>query len=137
VASRRTAFDEEEKDGGIETDPNIWLERARKAADGGDYRPAFRAVFLATLCVLHDACLIRIDAATTNGEYIRILHRGGRTQFYRTVRALARDFDERWYGGHATDRLDYERGLAVLADIRRAVAATAPQGARDAAAEPS
>ncbi len=99
----------------VEADPQSWLETARQYAESGDYRRAYRAVFLAILIRLDRAGAIHFDRARTNGEYLRALR--SRPSLLALFRPLARDFDARWYGSAPVTEQDYHRLLGSYAAV--------------------
>jgi hypothetical protein len=106
------------------TDPEDLLAAARRHAEAGDYRRAYRAACVAILLRLDRQGLIRFDRARTNGEYLRALRE--RPALFALLRPLARDFDHRWYGGVGVDRADYERFLAAYQQVGSAAPPAGP-----------
>jgi len=97
------------------SDPNEWLEAARRYAVAGDFRKAYRAVFISILVSLDRRGFVHYDKSRTNGEYIRSLR--GKSEAFDYFRPLARDFDARWYG-HTTI---YETDYATLLEAHERV----------------
>jgi hypothetical protein len=102
----------------VESDPEAWLETARQYAESGDYRRAYRAVFLAMLIRLDRTGAIHFDRARTNGEYLRALR--SRPPLLTLFLPLARDFDARWYGSAPVTEQDYRRLLESYAAVSSA-----------------
>jgi hypothetical protein len=87
--------------------PEEWLAAARRRAEAGDFRRAYRAVFVALLLRLDRAGAIRFERSRTNGEYLRALR--GNPSMFAFLRPLAGDFDARWYGHLPVGEADYRR----------------------------
>jgi hypothetical protein len=102
----------------VEADPPAWLEAARQHAEAGDYRRAYRAVFLAILIRLDRVGAIHFDRSRTNGEYLRSLR--SRPALLALFGPLARDFDAVWYGCAPVTEQDYRRLLESYAAVWRA-----------------
>jgi hypothetical protein len=100
------------------TEPEVWLQQAQRYAAEGDFRRAFRAVFLATLLQMDRAGAIEFDRARTNGDYLRALRGSGLRPLYEAMRPLSADFDLRWYGSHTTTQTDYQHCLNEYDRIR-------------------
>ena len=107
------------------TDPDVWLQQAQRYAADGDYRRAFRAVFLAVLMHLDRAGAIEYDRARTNGDYLRTLRSKGLGPLYEVIRPLAAEFDSRWYGSRTTGENDYRRCREMYDRVRQLSAAAA------------
>jgi hypothetical protein len=105
----RTAFDYDEAEPDTIQEPDIWLQQAQRYASDGDYRRAFRAVFLAILLQLDHAGAIQYDRTRTNGDYLRLLRAGNLGALYDAFRPLVFEFDVRWYGDRPTQERDYRR----------------------------
>ncbi|CEK19674.1 Domain of unknown function (DUF4129) [Chthonomonas calidirosea] len=93
------------------------LQQAHRFAAAGDYRQAFRALFLAILCRLDQAQIIEYARDRTNVEYLRALRARRLDGFYEIMAPLARDFDKFWYGRFAAEEGDYRRGLSAYEKI--------------------
>jgi len=89
----------------------VLLQQAQQFAAAGDYRRAFRALFLAILCRLDQAQIIEYARDRTNFEYLRTLRAKRLDRFYEVIAPLVRDFDKFWYGQFAAEEQDYRRGL--------------------------
>jgi hypothetical protein len=96
-------------------DPDGLLAAAKELAVAGQYRRAYRAVFLAILLRMDRLELIRFDRSRTNGEYLRALR--SRPDVLNWMRPLTNDFDLRWYGGQPVDEPDYRRAMTVYERI--------------------
>lgn len=94
------------------TEPEIWLQQARRYAAAGDYLLAYRAVFIAILLLLDRQGAVRYDRARTNGDYVRALRNADTPQLYEALLPLAGDFDARWYGRRPTAEEDFQSCLA-------------------------
>jgi len=67
-ASSSRAYTQEEFDAEIVAEPDAWIAQARKYADAGDYRRAFRAVFLAVIRQLDLAGAVHYGAVRQQNE---------------------------------------------------------------------
>jgi hypothetical protein len=85
---------------------------AERNARAGDYRAAFRLVYLATLVALDTGGVLRFDRSKTNWEYVRALRRSGRPEVYDSLLPLTREFDRIWYGQSAAGPDVYLRAVA-------------------------
>jgi hypothetical protein len=79
-------------------DKETLLTLAEKHARNGEYRYAFRLVYLAVLIALDTEGVLRFDRSKTNWEYVRALRGTGRQDVYDVLVPLTRDFDRVWYG---------------------------------------
>ncbi len=79
-------------------DNNSLLALAEQQAKNGDYRRAFRLVYLAALVSLDTDGVLRFDRSKTNWEYLRALRGSGRSDLYAAMTPLTREFDQVWYG---------------------------------------
>ena len=117
---RSTAFDEfEESEEAIVKEPEAWLRQSDQYAADGDYRRAFRAVFIAILLLLDRAGTIEFDRARTNGDYLKALRSNDLQQLFEKIRPLVRDFDYRWYGDETTTREDVRDVTKAFDEINR------------------
>lgn len=110
--SKPLALDEEEAVLVEARDNDSLLALAEKQAQEGDYRRAFRLVYLAALVSLDTGGVLRFDRSKTNWEYLRALRGAGRGDIYAAMTPLTREFDQVWYGFAATDASHYQRALA-------------------------
>jgi len=131
VRSKPLALDEEEAVLVDARDNVSLLGLAEQQAKAGDYRRAFRLVYLASLVALDTGGILRFDRSKTNWEYLRALRAAGRGDIYSALTPLTREFDQVWYGFGLTDASHYARALAQYQALLAAPqAATAPaQGA--------
>jgi len=90
-------------------DTDSILDLADGKARGGDYRSAFRLVYLATLVALDTGGILRFDRSKTNWEYLRALRSAGRSDIFDAMQPLTRDFDRLWYGFATAGPDDYQR----------------------------
>jgi hypothetical protein len=102
-------FDIDEADADSFTEPDAWLQQALLFAEAGDYRRAFRALFLGVLLQLDHAGAIQYHRARTNGDYVGMLRGRGLAPLNEVFRPLVNDFDSRWYGDRQTSEADYVR----------------------------
>lgn len=85
---------------------------AEEQAKNGDYRRAFRLIYLATLVALDTGGVLRFDRSKTNWEYLRALRATGRGDVHDRMTPLTRDFDRLWYGFAAAGKSDYLLALS-------------------------
>lgn len=93
-------------------DPDPWIQKASTLASDGDYRRAFRAVFIATLLTLDKRGAIRFERGLTNGDYLRELRKRNLLSLLERLNPFTHEFDSRWYGHTSTTRADYERACS-------------------------
>jgi len=104
---RPLALDEEEAVLVEARDNNSLLALAEQQAKLGDYRRAFRLVYLASLVTLDTDGTLRFDRSKTNWEYLRALRASGRSDVYTALTPLTREFDQVWYGFAPTNASQY------------------------------
>ena len=92
-------------------DTDSLLSLAERHARDGDYRTAFRLVYISTLVALDSGGVLRFDRSRTNWEYLRTLRHSGQTEIYESMLPLTRDFDRLWYGSSSAGAGDYHRAL--------------------------
>ncbi len=92
---------------------------ADEAAERGDYRSAFRLVFLATLVFLDAEGAIKLDRSKTNWEYLRSV--AGHDDLRSALRPVVRDFDRIWYGDAEAVADDFHRASDAYDAARRMV----------------
>ena len=110
--ARPLALDEEEAVLMEARDNDSLLALAEQQAKAGDYRRAFRLVYLASLVALDTNGVLRFDRSKTNWEYLRALRASGRGDVYSALTPLTREFDQVWYGFAPTDASQYAHALA-------------------------
>ncbi|HLI47682.1 MAG TPA: DUF4129 domain-containing protein [Chthonomonas sp.] len=108
----------------------VLLQQAQQFAAAGDYRRAFRTLFLAILCRLDQAQIIEYARDRTNFEYLRALRAKRLDGFYEVIAPLARDFDKFWYGQFAAEEGDYRRGLSAYETVVKLLGGAAIRGAQ-------
>ena len=123
------ALDEEEAALVDARDNNTLLALAEQQAKTGDYRRAFRLVYLASLVALDTNGVLRFDRSKTNWEYLRLLRASGRNDVYVALTPLTREFDQVWYGLAPADASQYARALAQYHALQAAPPPPAPVGA--------
>ena len=123
------ALDEEEAALVDARDNNPLLALAEQQAKTGDYRRAFRLVYLASLVALDTSGVLRFDRSKTNWEYLRLLRASGRNDVYVALTPLTREFDQVWYGLAPADASQYARALAQYHALQAAPTQPAPVGA--------
>ncbi|MGO8670062.1 MAG: DUF4129 domain-containing protein [Capsulimonadaceae bacterium] len=106
-------------------DTDRLLALAESRAKDGDYRGAFRMVYLATLVALDTGGVLRFDRSRTNWEYVRALRATGQQEIYQALVPLTRDFDRVWYGFSRTGPDDYRRARDEYDRLTREVDARA------------
>ena len=121
--ARPLALDEEEATLVEARDNNSLLALAEQQAKAGDYRRAFRLIYIATLVALDSGGVLRFDRSKTNWEYLRALRAAGRGDVYEAMTPLTREFDQVWYGFARADASNYARALAQYQALL-----AAPQG---------
>ena len=126
--SKPLALDEEEAVLVEARDNDSLLGLAEQQAKSGDYRRAFRLVYLAALVALDTGGVLRFDRSKTNWEYLRALRAAGRGDIYSALTPLTREFDQVWYGFGQTDASHYARALAQYQALLAAPQAATPQG---------
>jgi hypothetical protein len=126
LAEARTVLDTEEWSEEEIPAPEDLLQNASLCAQQGDYRGAYRALFLATLLRLDRNGLIPFERAVPNGAYLHALYKQGRKELFDLLRPFVWDFDTRWYGAHPTSEADYQE-----AQQRYQAIASALQNARE------
>ncbi|MBV9848617.1 MAG: DUF4129 domain-containing protein [Armatimonadetes bacterium] len=99
---------------------------AERQAQGGDYRRAFRLVYIATLVALDTGGVLRFDRSKTNWEYLRALRAAGRDDVYQAMMPLTRDFDRLWYGLAPAGLSEYSRAVAQYQALQAAPLAVSP-----------
>lgn len=93
-------------------DTDSLLGLAEQQAKAGDYRRAFRLIYLATLIALDTGGVLRFDRSKTNWEYLRALRAAGREDVSQALTPMTREFDQVWYGFAPTTASDYARVLS-------------------------
>jgi hypothetical protein len=96
--------------------PQVLWRQAEEFARRGDHLNAVRALYLASLAMLHRAELIQYEPIRTNGEYqqqVRLKPEAPEA-LHDVFRRLTDLFELKWYGERACAAGDYEvcRGLA-------------------------
>ena len=93
---------------------------ARDLAAAGDYRGAIRRLFIALLYELDERGIVRLEANTTNREYLARVRSLGR--LYPVMAAMTDTFERVWYGGAAAERADFDAFAAQHAEVSRLAA---------------
>ncbi|MGI4787625.1 MAG: DUF4129 domain-containing protein [Janthinobacterium lividum] len=109
--ARPLALDEEEAVLVEARDNESLLALAEQQAKAGDYRRAFRLVYLASLVALDSNGVVRFDRSKTNWEYLRALRASGRQDVYAALTPMTREFDQVWYGFAPTNVSQYAHAL--------------------------
>lgn len=97
-------------------EPDAWIRAANAHAAAGDYRKAYRAVFVAVLIRLDRLGALRFERSRTNGEYLRALR--GNPALLGLLRPLARGFDLHWYGERPATEGDYRQAMSAYETVR-------------------
>ncbi len=119
------ALDEEEAVLMEARDTDSLLALAEQQANAGDYRRAFRLVYLASLVALDTNGVLHFDRSKTNWEYLRAMRAAGRGDVYTALTPLTREFDQVWYGLATADASQYARALAQYQALQAAPAEAA------------
>jgi len=90
-------------------EPDAWIDAAKRHAASGDYRRAYRAVFIAILIRMDRIGALKFERSKTNGDYVRTLR--DRPALLLFLRPLANDFDARWYGHIQATEADFQKAL--------------------------
>lgn len=85
------------------------MDLARLRAQDGDFRSAFRLVYLAALVALDSEGLVKLNRSQTNWEYVRAIRDASRSDLYEILLPVTREFDRIWYGSQPAARADFER----------------------------
>lgn len=99
------------------------ISEAARLADAGDWRGAFRCVYLASISHLDEIGALRFEKSRTNWEYLRELDKSGRLSLKDQLQPLTSDFDRKFYGRENCNREDYARALIVYQSIVKEAAA--------------
>ena len=110
-------------------DNDSLLALAEQQAKAGDYRRAFRLVYLAALVALDTGGVLRFDRSKTNWEYLRALRAAGRGDIYSALTPLTREFDQVWYGLGLADAGRYARARAQYDALLSVDKPAAPEAA--------
>jgi hypothetical protein len=101
----------------------LLTSEAAKLADAGDWRGAFRCVYLASISHLDETGALRFERSRTNREYLRELDKNGKETLRDQLRPLVTNFDRKFYGRERCDKADYLNALAVYERIKGEAAA--------------
>ena len=96
------------------------IDLARLRADSGDYRSAFRLIYLAALVTLDTQGLVRLNRARTNWEYLSDLRNGPHCEFVDLLRPMTIDFDRIWYGAAIAGPSHFESAMAQYLSVKSA-----------------
>lgn len=99
------------------------VKQAEKLARDGDYKSAFKCVYMASISYLDDIGALRYRRSRTNWEYLRELKRGGFDTYFEALRPLTVTFDRKFYGRTDCREEDYAAALAVYEKLRSGAAA--------------
>jgi hypothetical protein len=104
----------------VERDVLALLERARRAAAGGDYKQAIDDAYAAALRRLEGDGLIDMHSSLTNGDYVRAI--GSRPQLAQALGQIVRDVDSVHFGSVQPSAPLFEGVLArVMPLVQRAL----------------
>ena len=115
--SNRLRALEEDAPADIVRDPEHWRREAEEYARAGEYRAAYRALFLAVLLLLDLAGILAYDRARANGDYIRALRFGAQPTLYETLLPPTQSFDRIWYGHTPAQSSDYQTLLGIYQSL--------------------
>ncbi|MBI3950440.1 MAG: DUF4129 domain-containing protein [Acidobacteria bacterium] len=101
--------------------PGDLLKKAAQLAQRGDHRSAIRYLYISLLYELQDRGLLELDAATTNGEYLRRLRSA--VTIYPAMVYLTRQFDHIWYGKASPSESEYRECFSKYQTVVSALAA--------------
>src|SRR6266852_2128395 len=90
----------------------LWMNEARLAADGGNWRDAIHLAYWCGISFLEAQELWRPDTARTPREYLRLLP--SISEHRETLGALTRTFELVWYGTKEADANAFSETLAQL-----------------------
>jgi hypothetical protein len=113
--------EELEESGSVDFDE--WLAAAQKHAAEGDYRRAYRAVFVALLLRMDRYGAIEYKKSRTNGEYLRALRKN--PTLLQLMQPAANAFDARWYGHIPATEADYRSCLTTFEQAAKVLEAPA------------
>lgn len=114
-------IEELEEAGSVDFDE--WLAAARQHAAQGDYRRAYRAVFVAMLLRMDRYGAIEYKKSRTNGEYLRALRKN--PTLFQLMQPAANAFDARWYGHIPATEADYRSCLTTFEQAAKLLEAPA------------
>lgn len=97
-------------------EPDAWIRAANAHAAAGDFRKAYRAVFVAVLIRLDRLGALRFERSRTNGDYLRALR--GNPPLLDLLRPLARGFDLHWYGERPATEGDFRQAMSAYETVR-------------------
>lgn len=105
----------------VETDVSRLLERARRAAEAGQYEAAIGALYAALLHGLGARGVLRVDPTYTSGDYLRAL--SGHADLAREFRGISRSVERVQFGRSPADAGLFEELRArVLSLLKSGIA---------------
>ena len=110
-------------------DYNRLMLLARQNAAGGEYRNAYRLVYLAALVLLDSTGNLHLNRSWTNWEYLRHIESAGKDEIYNLMAPLTADFDRIWYGQDTVDHSAFDNAALhydLLHAAARGLASSAP-----------
>jgi biopolymer transport protein ExbD len=117
---KKKVFEEEiEEEKVVFSSSDDLIEMMKQFMDSGEYRKAYRAVFLAALVLLDHYGLIHYDKSRTNGEYLRTLE--SHPEHQELLRPMVQSFDIHWYGALPIQEDDCRLFLDIFQNIERHV----------------
>jgi hypothetical protein len=102
------------------------MQVAAQRADNGDYRDAFRVVYLAKLVLLDSSGDLRIHRSRTNWEYLKHIDASGKVDIHGLLEPVTSEFDRIWYGYGTVGRAHYEEAVRSYEAIRSIILARTP-----------
>lgn len=88
------------------------LEAAQRDASAGQYREAFRNVYLAAILALDRSKLVKYAGGVTNWEYLRALMRQDNQAAIEVFKPMTASFDDLIYGKRPITERDYNECMA-------------------------
>jgi|GEM_PF-968786 hypothetical protein len=94
---------------------------ASQKAEAGEFRDAYRLVYLAKLVLLDSVGIIKIHKAKTNWEYVRHLLATEKHDLHALLHPTTEEFDRIWYGYGAADQANYDEIAVTFDKIKEVV----------------
>jgi hypothetical protein len=88
------------------------LAVAKESAAAGDYRTAYRLVYLAMLVLLDATGNVRLRRSRTNWEYLAHIRSSDKDELYSLMLPLTEEFDRIWYGYGRVDAGDFSTAVS-------------------------
>lgn len=91
--------------------PEALFRESERLAAGGDYREAFRYLYLSSIMLLDHSKLVKYTEGVTNWEYLNTLRRQPKPELTSSFRDLTMMFDKLIYGKRDVSKEDF--GLCI------------------------